>query len=83
MQIEVKGMAYINNSVWIASLKAQLELKVKIVESFFSMSGITVNSNKSELIVINAYKKGKLKEKIIENDRQQIEKTRSYEPPFI
>ena len=42
-----------DDTVWIAANKTSLENMLKIADSFFSLNGIKVNKNKSELVIIN------------------------------
>ena len=50
---KVSSLAYMDDTVWIAANKTSLENMLKIADSFFSLNGIKVNKNKSELVIIN------------------------------
>lgn len=53
MSEDIGGMAYIDDLAWIAETKEKMKRKIQIIESFFDMSSIKLNPNKSKLIVIN------------------------------
>ena len=50
----ISSIAYMDDTTFIAPSKEALKNNLFIADSFNSMTGIIVNSNKSELIVINS-----------------------------
>ncbi|RHZ88852.1 hypothetical protein Glove_21g119 [Diversispora epigaea] len=52
----ITSMAYMDDTVWITSNKAQLEDILSMVEDFFNLNKIKVNASKSDLILINGGK---------------------------
>ena len=55
-------LAYADNTTWIARSKDELQKIVDISNEFYEINDIEINSKKSELVVVNAKKKGKEKE---------------------
>jgi hypothetical protein len=50
----ISGIAYMDDTTWIAPSKDNMELILKIADSFYDLNGIKVNKKKSELLVINS-----------------------------
>ena len=48
------AIAYMDNTVWIARTREELERIVKIATSFFKLTNINVNPQKSILLIKNA-----------------------------
>ena len=55
-------LAYADDTTWIARSKDELQKIVDISNEFYEINDIEINSKKSELVVVNAKKKGKEKE---------------------
>ncbi|RHZ86992.1 hypothetical protein Glove_41g123 [Diversispora epigaea] len=47
---------YMDDTVWITNNKTSMEMITKVVEEFFDITRIQINTSKSELIVIRNYK---------------------------
>lgn len=67
MTAELKGITYLDDTIWLSLTKTDLENKLKIVEGFFDFTKIKINIKKSELIVINVSKATKK-----QNSREEI-----------
>jgi ribonuclease HI len=52
-QAHLSVLAYMDDTMWLASSKEQLELITQTAETFFQMASIQVNPNKSTLITNN------------------------------
>ena len=51
---QTSSLAYMDDTVWIADTKEHMQQITRVAESFFDLNLITVNSSKSDLIVINS-----------------------------
>ena len=50
----INSVVYMDDSTFIAPLKYAMSEQLKIADSFNALTGILVNANKSELIIINS-----------------------------
>lgn len=51
--ISISAMSFIDDTIWLASSKVELQNILKIAESFFELTGIKVNVEKSDTLIIN------------------------------
>jgi len=81
LNIELFNIAYMDDTTWLGNSKRNLEIQLKIADSFNRFNGIKVNPEKSKLIVINGnlpkeeqYVKYSVNETIIqaEDDKESI-----------
>ncbi|RHZ56496.1 hypothetical protein Glove_401g2 [Diversispora epigaea] len=57
----VSALAYMDDTLWIAKNRKDMNRIIQIVHSFLELTGIQVNPTKSELIVINGKEEDKAK----------------------
>src|SRR4051812_14798447 len=54
MSKQTSSLAYMDDTVWIANTKEHMQQMTKVAESFFELNLITINTSKSDLIVLNS-----------------------------
>jgi hypothetical protein len=54
LQAKLPALAYIDDAIWIAKSKQELQSILKTASSFFALTNIKVNPNKSVLVVTNS-----------------------------
>lgn len=51
--VEVPAMVYMDDTIWLADSKEKMETILELVHSFTEMTGIRINTNKMDLLIIN------------------------------
>jgi hypothetical protein len=51
---QIGGMAYADNMTWISNSRDNIQRTLDIANEFYALNNITINRDKSELIVINS-----------------------------
>lgn len=53
ISINVPAMVYMNDTIWLINSKQKMEMILQLVHSFAEMIGIKINTDKTDLLIIN------------------------------